>query len=140
LIVYMIRAINNTILITVILNCLMIVALGHAAAPLGMVEFFAIGELVNKQAAFTFNGSSGDAIATASLFSVLGQVLLVIAYMNRSVSRKKLLVYVGLALLFLSLFIAWDEMVITAPFLVVASVLLFLSVRSMTKEKRKFAQ
>jgi hypothetical protein len=100
---YRMATVNKFILITLICNLLVIVAIGHGAAPIGLVEPMFLTEIFARETKFSLLGGYSSRLPACALISLVGQFIILIAlFMSRP--SKFYLTWLGLSFLYFALF------------------------------------
>ncbi|NOT38598.1 MAG: hypothetical protein HOP11_14595 [Saprospiraceae bacterium] len=99
------KSINRLIVLTIILNFLILIGVGHGFGFLGIIQIIGPNEFIRGDVKFGLTGSHVDRVFTAATIATVGQIILVIAYFRKVPTQKFKTVYVGLFILFFSFFI-----------------------------------
>jgi len=87
---------------TLVLNCLILFGAGHGIGPLVLANIYLFaGE---KELSFSLTASYDQSILTAALFSLPGQLLLLVSLMAKGDKSKYLLRLAGIVLLWIGYF------------------------------------
>ncbi|HLP35444.1 hypothetical protein [Lacibacter sp.] len=96
--------INKFILVTLICNLLIIVGIGHGAAPLVLVEPKFLTETLSGETSFSLFGGYSTRLPACALISLVGQSIMLIAlFISRPL--KFYLTWLGLSFLYFALLV-----------------------------------
>ncbi len=119
------KPLNRLIWLTLALHFFILIAAGHGVAFLGLIEFFALAEILRGNIEFNVAPAFDLPLFIAAMLALTGQTGLLISYFKK---RKWLLVYFSVCLLVSSFFLlAFSENISFwsgIPFLISAALLL----------------
>jgi hypothetical protein len=139
------KTINRLVILAIVLNFLILIALGHGGVILGLLAFWESTMLL--QGDLDFNDQDEVKLFTASYFSLLGQIILLIAYFRKAEMQKYKFIYLGLPLLFFSFIILNADLMVRndtqisfwsgMPFVISAILLLILTIKRHKKANQE---
>lgn len=134
------KCVNRLVILTILLNFLILIGVGHGFAFLGLMEIVGLKQYIQGDVKFNLIGNSSDRIFTIATIALVGQIVLIVAYFKKELIQKFIAVYFGLFILLLSYFFLTIEFSTSTfdyfsfwagtPFFVSAIFLLFVTIKN----------
>jgi hypothetical protein len=99
------KSVSKLIIRTIIFNFLILMGYGHGIGFLGFFELFGIVPFIKGDVKFSLLGNYNNRLFTSATFSLIAQIILLIAYYKKAVLQKYKFIYAGILMLFFSYFI-----------------------------------
>lgn len=89
-------------LLTIGLNFLIIISIGHGAIFFVFIEYFAVQGIFDHAQKFSLTGTYEERLPLSGLISLIGQIILALSLLLKNLTMKKFSIYLSIIILLFS--------------------------------------